>query len=128
MMKRFLALILALVLTAGFACAESAPAAEAADTRLEVRNYPWYLASPDQKMEGDVALPLWFADGADDLPFIELTDWIPLTNPDHRDLETDLLTRVQWPNSRKNRLFKKENYEKLPGWLKDALAEIDAME
>ena len=59
---------------------------------------------------------------------IELTDWIPLTNPDHKEMETDLLTRVQWPNSRKNRLFKKENYEKLPGWLKDALAEIDAME
>ena len=59
---------------------------------------------------------------------IELTDWIPLTNPGHKELETDLLTRVQWPNSRKNRMFQKENHGKLPGWLRDALAEIDAME
>ena len=43
-------------------------------------------------------------------------------------METDLLTRVQWSNFRKDRLFKKENFEKLPGWLKDALAEIDTME
>ena len=58
---------------------------------------------------------------------IELTDLICMTNPDKQEMEIDLLTRVQGSNHRKDKMFKKDQRSKLPGYLKDALAELDAM-
>ena len=51
-----------------------------------------------------------------------------MTNPDKQEMEIDLLTRVQGSNHRKDKMFKKDQRSKLPGYLKDALAELDAME
>jgi len=59
---------------------------------------------------------------------IELTNVIALHNPCKQEMKTELLTRVQWPNHRKSLLFREDRMDNLPGYLKDALAEIDAME
>lgn len=58
---------------------------------------------------------------------VELTDITVLSNPSKQELKTDLLTRVQWSNHRKNLMFQETKFDKLPVFLKDALAEIDAM-
>lgn len=59
---------------------------------------------------------------------IELAKIVPLTNPDKQEMETDLLTRVQGSNHWKDKMFKNDHRRKLPSDLRDALAELYAME
>ena len=59
---------------------------------------------------------------------VELSNIRFIRNYNKDELRTNLLTRVQWNNLRKNQMFKEGKWDKLPGYLKDALAEIDALE
>ena len=105
-MKKVIALFISLVLMIGCVIAEPAaetaaePAGEfaaepAAETvakpageyagepekavwQLETRDYPWYALQKSNLMDGEYALPLWFADGVNDLPFVDLDDWAGL--------------------------------------------------
>lgn len=63
-----------------------------------------------------------------DTVVVELSNVVALTNRPRKELQTDLLTRVQWSNHRKSQMFTEDKFDKLPGFLKDALAELDAME
>lgn len=63
-----------------------------------------------------------------DAVVVELTNLVSLTNRPKKELRTNLLTRVQWSNHRKSQMFTEDKFGKLPAFLKDALAEIDAME
>ena len=89
MMKRLIALSLsALLLMAGCTFAETVtePATEAYQPenepeqnteayQLETKSFPWYVASIMNKFEGEMAIPLWFVNGVDDLPYMDLQDW-----------------------------------------------------
>ena len=83
MVKRIISLSLSVViLLSGCAYAESAAETETeqyAETyQLETKSFPWYISSKSNKMDAEDSFPLWFADGADDLPFMELKDWAQL--------------------------------------------------
>ena len=43
--------------------------------QLETKSFPWYATSILNKFDEELAVPLWFVDGADDLPFMDLEDW-----------------------------------------------------
>lgn len=77
-MKQIFALLIALALFSGCAAAEEA--AEPADRVYEIKQkkYPMYLLSPDQKSKED--FPLYFADGSEDFPFVDLRDWCEILN------------------------------------------------
>ena len=89
MMKRTIALCLsALLLMAGGTFAESLteqdtevsqPETEMAQNtethRLETKSFPWYATAVTNKFDGELAVPLWFVDGVDDMPFMDLQDW-----------------------------------------------------
>ncbi len=83
-MKRFLALLTALVLFAACAGAESTAAETAApaaaDTvlnpgKLESKTVSWYVGDKANLVSDDHAMTLWFSPNAPDLPYIDLTDW-----------------------------------------------------
>ena len=72
MMKRILATILSLALLLGCAVAETAE--EPVTTyQIEMKTFPFYVASRALKWRDD--FPLYFIDGAEDLPFVEANDW-----------------------------------------------------
>ena len=89
MMKRLIALSLsALLLMAGCTFAETVtePATEDYQPeyepeqnteayQLETKSFPWYAAFIMNKLEGEMAIPLWFVNGVDDLPYMDLQDW-----------------------------------------------------
>lgn len=70
-MKRILALVLALVLLVGLF-----PAGAAAEQSEEKREYPFYLGDPDDTLEAP--FPVYFLDGVDDLPYLEMDDMLNL--------------------------------------------------
>jgi len=69
-MKRLLAVLLILSLLLGCAVAESAAQPETTH-QIEMKSFPLYLAKVDLQVD----FPLYFVDGAEDLPFVELNDW-----------------------------------------------------
>ena len=72
-MKRLLAILITLSMLLGCGCA----AAETATYQIEMKTFPTYsLANPDWKVD----FPLYFVDGADDLPFVDLSDWTDVMN------------------------------------------------
>ena len=102
-MKRVLACLLALLLLTGCGTAKSAakpkpvaepaaevaaedvaevaaePAAERAEAhQIESKSFPFYLVSVANRIPDDFTL--YFVDGAEDLPFVELSDWARLMN------------------------------------------------
>ena len=77
MMKRVLALMTALALFLGCAAAETTPEPAEDIHEIEMKPYPFYLYEPDDKTEG---FPLYFVDGAADLPFVDLFDWVDILN------------------------------------------------
>ena len=70
-MKRTLALMLALVLLVGLF-----PAGAAAEQSEEKREYTFYLGDPDETLEAP--FPVYFLDGVDDLPYLEMDDMLNL--------------------------------------------------
>lgn len=77
MTKRVLALMTALALLLGCAAAETTPEPAEGIHEIEMKLFPLYLFNPDDKTEG---FPLYFVDGAADLPFVELFDWVGILN------------------------------------------------
>ena len=83
MVKRIISLSLsAVILLSGCAYAESAAETETEQYtetyQLETKSFPWYISSKSNKMDAEDSFPLWFANGVDDLPFMELKDWSQL--------------------------------------------------
>ena len=74
-MKRLLTILITLSLLLGCACA-TAETAEA--HQIEMKEFPFYMTSAEHTYPKD--FPLYFVDGADDLPFVELSDWTELMN------------------------------------------------
>ena len=75
-MKRLLALLITLSLLLGCAAAEpvAETAAEPATThQIEMKTFPFYVGSKTTIWWED--FPLYFVDGTEDLPFVELNDW-----------------------------------------------------
>ena len=73
MMKRIFALVTVFVLLWGCAAAGETAEPEQPVYRIEEKKYPLYFTSTDIKSDND--FPLYFVDGADDLPFADLGDW-----------------------------------------------------
>ena len=81
MMKRFFVLLTVLTLLTGCAAAEADVAdAEPLTPVYEItqQKLPIYYFSLSNKSEED--FPLYFADGAEDLPFVDLRDWCEILN------------------------------------------------
>ena len=84
MLKRLLSLLAVLALLGNCAAAETA--AEGPETHsLEMKTVPFYLGAP-QNLVPD-GFPLYFADGVEDLPYVELDTWAMLLN--------DLIPEIQ---------------------------------
>ena len=79
-MKRILALLIALTLLIGCACAESAaePGTETGAHQIEKKTFAFYMMKPDKIWRED--FPLYFLDGANDLPYIEVNDLAEVMN------------------------------------------------
>ena len=78
MLKRFLSLLIALLMTLSCAAAETAVEEKPTSRQIEMKIVPFYVASAENKSpEG---YPLYFVDGVKDLPFVDLTDWIGMMN------------------------------------------------
>ena len=72
-MKRLLTVLITLSLL--FGCVSVTSAAESAAHQIERKTFPFYF-SVDKKRDED--FPLFFVDGADDLPYVDLNDWAKL--------------------------------------------------
>ena len=76
-MKRIMAILLTLAMLLGCcAVAEPAEAVEATGTEtyeIETKNFPVYVPNT---AEAYTEIPLYFVDGVDDVPFMEIHDWV----------------------------------------------------
>ena len=76
-MKRIMAILLTLAMLLGCcAVAEPAEAVEATGTEtyeIETKNFPVYVPNI---AEAYAEIPLYFVDGVDDVPFMEIHDWV----------------------------------------------------
>lgn len=79
-MKKCICLLMVLALLAslwGGALAE--PAADTvSEHQIEMKAYPFFLSSGDKLWKEDY--PLYFLDGADDLPYTDVSDWVEAMN------------------------------------------------
>ena len=76
-MKRFLIMLITFSMLFGSAAAVTA--AESVDAhQIEMKTFPLYIASADNILTEK--FPLYFVDGVDDLPFMELNDWVGFIN------------------------------------------------
>ena len=77
-------LTLLLVLALAFACTAPAYAENTGTHTVEKRDFTTYLgASPEDTLNQQ--FPLFFIDGVDDLPYVNVGDWVDLMNFYHRD-------------------------------------------
>ena len=74
MLKKVLAMMLSLALLLGGAAGAAAEETPA----FTMKTFPVYIKTPDNIWRED--FPLYFRDGAEDLPFAELNDWAALMN------------------------------------------------
>ena len=73
-MKRLLAVLLSLALLFSCAAAESLKLPKTPDVhQIEMKDYPLCYGSKDSVVMD--SLPLYFVDGVDDLPFVDLSNW-----------------------------------------------------
>ena len=76
-MKKFAILILSLSMLLNCAVVQAA-AADPENHTLEMKSVPFYVGAPqNQSPDG---FPLYFADGVEDLPYVELDTWAQLLN------------------------------------------------
>lgn len=75
MLKRMLALLAVLTLLSGCAAAETV---RNGARQIEMKTVPFYIRSLDNQLPG--GFPLYFADGAEDLAYVDLSDWADLMN------------------------------------------------
>ena len=82
MLKRILAIIISCALLFGCAIAETAAEseapAEATGYQIEMKTFPLHYLTVDDIWRED--FPLYFINGADDLPFVEVHDWADVLN------------------------------------------------
>ncbi len=83
-MKRIIAWLMTLVLLLGCAAAGETAEPEKPNHKIE-KMYPLYLISTEIKSDND--FPLYFVDGADDLPFVNLGDWCEILDSIFADAE-----------------------------------------
>jgi len=78
MRKRFLTMLIILCMVLN--CVLAVSAAETADEthQIEMKTYPFYLNSIDKTWPEE--FPLYFADGIEDMPFVEVNDWADVLN------------------------------------------------
>jgi hypothetical protein len=77
-MKKWISILLILSILASFGCgafAENTEVTEAAD-QIEMKTFPVYVYTSKDIWKED--FPLYFADGAEDLPYADLKDWAGL--------------------------------------------------
>ena len=58
---------------------------------------------------------------------VELTNVVASVNPSRKEMEVELLTRVQWNNTLKSKIFTEKNRKNYPQFLKKALSELDSL-
>ena len=87
MMKRMLAVLLALALLLGCAAAETAAETESAAHQIEQKTYPFYLDKSNKLWRED--FPLYFLDGAGDLPYVDVRDWTEALNYIYPEMAED---------------------------------------
>jgi hypothetical protein len=85
-MKKCICLLVVLTLFANLVCGAAAEAAEdtAPAHQVEMKAYPFFLSSSDKLWKEDY--PLYFLDGAEDLPYTDVRDWVEVMNyvfPEH---------------------------------------------
>lgn len=76
MSKRIISMLLSLMMLLGCAAGESAAGTETAEKTFVKKMFPFYVGSKDVKLPTDV--PLYFEEGAEDLPYMNPVDWAPL--------------------------------------------------
>lgn len=74
-MKKLLSLLTALVMLSVCAAAEPAPVLQAEPGALHPASFPCYVINRTTLLDGEDALPFWFEDSAEDLPYMDLADW-----------------------------------------------------
>lgn len=72
MFKRLFSLLAVLTLLFGYTFAETTM--QANTHQIEMKTYPFYIQSPQEKQPYDV--PLYFVDGVNDLPYIDVVDFM----------------------------------------------------
>ena len=77
-MKKLFAILMAIMLVLGSAAAETAAEPETETAYFTMKKVPMYMGKLSEVRDGDQGLPLWFLDGAEDLPFIDVADWAKL--------------------------------------------------
>ena len=79
-MKKMICLLMVLTLIASLGCGAFAEAAEEAASahQIETKAYPIYLGSSYKLWKEDY--PLYFLDGAEDLPYTDVRDWVDAMN------------------------------------------------
>ena len=85
-MKRCICLLMVLALFANLGCGAFAEAAvdTAPAHQIEMKAYPFFLSTSDKLWKEDY--PLYFLDGAEDLPYTDVRDWVEAMNyvfPEH---------------------------------------------
>ena len=83
MIKRIFTWMIALVMLSCCAAAEEDAEQENWTYKITQESYPLYFFSMEDKSEKD--FPLYFADGAEDLPFVDLRDWPFILNSVFQD-------------------------------------------
>ena len=78
MMKRVLTLATALTLLFTFLPVQTFSEAQTGTHRIEMREIPFYVAVGAKAGRFGQDIPLYYADGVDDLPFMDVTDWMDL--------------------------------------------------
>lgn len=81
-MKRILALGLAFLMMFTAACAETAEPTETPKYSINEKKVTMYLLN----MENSVSIPLYFVDGAEDMPWVDIEIWGDLLNYLQRDV------------------------------------------
>ena len=70
MLKRMIALLAVLTLLSSCAAAETV---SDGTRQIGMKTVPFYIRSLDNQLPG--GFPLYFADGAEDLAYVDLSDW-----------------------------------------------------
>ena len=89
--QKFRWLPILLVFALVFTCVSPAPAAHAenaASHSIVERTYPFYIGKEASDMLNQ-EFPLYFIDGADDLPYVDVADWAELLYFINTDLNGD---------------------------------------